>query len=532
MAPTITGRQRLLLNALSACVVLRLLQLGDLSLWADEGVTWWNAMHGSMKDAVFAEANHPPVWWVTTRLWLSAFPGREAALRMPAAICGAISVWLTYLLARRLCDPSRVPLRGGFLGSDPANAVWVTALAACSPFWIEYSQEARMYSALLAESLGLSLLYLRWVDSGRRIPLVGYAALAALALYTQYFAIWVIAAHFVHAVGLARRTREDSRPVRVLPLVAAQAAAGLLFVPWFLHMLGGYRGISPGVYEPFGRMAHALWRIGVGPGLVALDRPRVEGGPMAAFREEPWTVVGTALLWAVPIALGVKALWRDRGGRAFVLSCVAVPIVLVLAACVRWPLVHEKYLIFLAPFLLYLAVLGARSVTGIARAVLLGGLVVLHLAGLFAYYAGDTAAARRFLTGDHPYGKEQWREAHAFVVSEMEKGDVVLVHAPFLHMTWDFYDEKGKAPGQPIPPVDLPCDRELTPEQILERFPKIKDARQVFLVVSHEATEKADHYPHALLEALHESWGGVSGIKTESFPRQWGIRVLRYARGS
>ena len=57
--------------------------------------------------------------------------------------------------------------------------------------------------------------------------------------------------------------------------------------------------------------------------------------------------------------------------------------------------------------------------------------------------------AQRFLTGDHPYGKEQWREAHAFVASEMEKGDVVLVHAPFLHMTWDFYDEKGKAPGQP-----------------------------------------------------------------------------------
>ena len=79
--PQITPRVRVLIIVLSAAVVLRLLRLDDLSLWADEGVTWWNATHGSWKDAVFAESNHPPVWWLVTRAWAGtaiSFAGTRA----------------------------------------------------------------------------------------------------------------------------------------------------------------------------------------------------------------------------------------------------------------------------------------------------------------------------------------------------------------------------------------------------------------------------------------------------------------------
>ncbi len=63
-------------------LALRLWHLGAQSLWADEGVTWWYSTKGTWTDTLFAEPNHPPVWYLTTRAWLSVFPASEASLRM------------------------------------------------------------------------------------------------------------------------------------------------------------------------------------------------------------------------------------------------------------------------------------------------------------------------------------------------------------------------------------------------------------------------------------------------------------------
>lgn len=527
--PVLTGRTRLVLNALLAGLVLRVLRLDDLSLWADEGVTWWNATAGGWKDAFFAESNHPPVWWWVTRASLASWPGDEAALRLPAVACGVLALVLTWRLFVRLTDGARTPGRGGFVGGDGSTAVWVTVLAAVNPFWIEYAQEARMYAALLAEALGLSLLYLRWLDRGGRGTLVAYGVLASVALHTNYFALWPIAGHLAHALFVAREARRRGDPFRVRPLFVTQIAAGLTFVPWFLYMLQAYRGISPGAYEPVGRLAHALWRMGVGPALVALDAPRVRAGPAAVFAEEPVLVVLTALAWIVPIVLGLRTLRRrDRGAFAFTVASVAVPVALVMLACVRWPLVHEKYLIFVAPFLLYLAVVGARSAPGLLRPVLVGGLVLLHVAGLAAYHFGGSRLAAP-LVGDHVYGKEQWREAHAFVARERGPQDVVALHAPFTHMTWAFYDRGQPVPAVILPPLALPCDRALTADEVAAELPGLADAPGAFLVLSHPATDDPDHYRDVFLEAVAKAWGGFR-VETHELPRQWGIRVVHVVR--
>ena len=168
MPPSLTGAQRLIVNAVLTAFVLRMLHLSDLSLWLDEGVTWWNATRESWTATALAEHNHPPVWWLVTRLSLAVFQPAEFGLRMPAVLAGMLSIVLAGLLARRLADPARVPSRGGFVGLERGAVVWVVLFASTGAFWIALSQEARMYAGLLAESLGLSLLYLRWLDRDRR----------------------------------------------------------------------------------------------------------------------------------------------------------------------------------------------------------------------------------------------------------------------------------------------------------------------------------------------------------------------------
>jgi 4-amino-4-deoxy-L-arabinose transferase-like glycosyltransferase len=526
--PTMSGRTRILVNTLVVALLLRLFRLGDPSLWVDEAATWWNSTNAAWTDSLFADANHPPVWWLITRASIAMWGDGEFGLRLPAAILGLLSVVLVYFFGRRILDPDRVPRRAGFSGVDAHGALWVVGFAALNPFWLEYAQEARMYAAVLAESLGLSLLYLRWLDAEpakgqrRRATLVAYAALATAALYTNYFAVWPIVAHAVHAVLCAWRARRKAGAFSPAPLLVAQAAAAGLFVPWVVHLLhAGPRVASIDPYEPFGRLAHSLWRMGVGPGLLALDRPRIDAGAASMWAEQPVLVVASVLLWVVPIAFGVCSLARDRGALGFVLASVLVPIALVLGVFPWFPLIHEKYLIFLAPFLLVLAVAGARTAPGLLKPVLTGGLVVLHVAGVVAYHLPDESFVQRALNGGHPYGKEQWRDARAWIAARAAVGDVVVVpvpvEPPLLRYAWEYYDRRQiETAYVPAPPASA--------EEFLGAVPAARSAKRVFLLLSHEA--------------LHDRRRWIEGVRLEGpvsveamrFPRQWGVEVYQFER--
>jgi hypothetical protein len=383
-----------------------------------------------------------------------------------------------------------------------------------------------MYAALLAETLGLSLLYLRWLDRGGRLALVGYAALAVLALHTHYFAALALLGHGLHALWAARATREDGAPVRARPFLVAAGLASLAFLPWFLFARGGMRSFDGRWAEGPGAALHALWRMGVGPGLVVLDRERAEGGLSMALSQEWATIAVTAVLWFVPIVLGVLALRRDAGLRALVLACVVAPIAALLAAYARFPLLQDRYLVGLSPFLLVLAVLGARRARGVLRPLLLGGLLLLFGASLVSYHAPESAPGR-FLSNGHPYGKEQWREAQSWADARLGKGDLVALHAPYLESVWDFYD-RGRHRVLRLPMEALSTD------DLLRLHPEVATARRAVLVLSHEETDDPDRwlasFRDAWLRASLERGEGATFGETRTFPRQWGIRAFAFGR--
>ncbi len=279
--------------------------------------------------------------------------------------------------------------------------------------------------------------------------------------------------------------------------------------------------------------------MGTGPAVAALDRPRVDEGWQATLSETWPVVLATALLWAVPIAFGVRAVWRDRGARRFVLASVLVPIAAVLLLFPFFPLVHEKYLIFLWPFLLLLAVVGARSARGFAKPALLAGLVLLHAVGLVAYHGVQARPVVDLLSEGHAYGKEQWFEAHRWISNRAREGDVVLVHCrleavggpgrttPIVEPVWSYYDRE-RSPR--LVPLFLP-ETAMSAEEFGKKFGFLSEARAVFLVLSHEETEPKDAWARTLHEFFFGAWGGFESER-EDFPRSWGIRVWRFARGA
>ena len=561
LAPT-----RTLWNLILAAVVLRLLLLGYWSLWLDEGATWAAASAPTWRDTLFAESNHPPLWWLLTRGWISLFGASEAALRAPAAILDLAAVGLAWLLGLRVLVPELAPRRGGFSqvadgGEGRRVAVWFAGIVAVAAFYLEYAQEARMYPALLAESLGLSLLYLRWLDRNDRLSLVLYAMVGTLGLYTHYFAVWPLVAHAAHALWLARRTRgqPDAVRVRAGPFLVAVAAAGLLFVPWFLYCATHYAGLAKLVMNPFVVLLHAVWRMGVGPALVVQDGLRVDAGAAAVFAEEWPVILVTALLWLGPLVLGFLALRRRPGLRSFALANLLVPVVLLLGLYAWFPLIQERYLVFLSPWIFLLVVLGAATANRALRPILLGGVVLVIGAGAALYTAasGAPVAVGPFRTIDeqevparfvldpdspivqlghgHAYAREPWRDVYDFVQQFARPGDVVALHPWYVHTAWDYYAARGEEVegNVALDTVHLPRLEE-SPEEITRRFgERLGSARRVFLVMSRHETTDRDHYYPLLRDLLVRLWGvsrRITVVPPIEFQISWGIRVAVFTR--
>ena len=206
-----------LIGITAFAAVLRLGWLDHQSFWFDEAVTV-QLVHKSFTGMLAALPNTestPPLYYALAWGWSRIFGSGEVGLRALSAAFGIATIPVVFALGRLL-----VSRRAGLLGS---------ALAACSPLLVWYSQEARSY-ALLALLSALSVLTF---EHARRRPmpqaLTSWATVACLALATHYFAVFLIGAEALWLL-LAYPRR-----LKVWIAVAAPAVAGAALTPLALH---------------------------------------------------------------------------------------------------------------------------------------------------------------------------------------------------------------------------------------------------------------------------------------------------------
>lgn len=208
----------IILVILVVALVLRFIGINQ-SLWLDEGINVNNAAGLSFKDLILNYSLgdfHPPLYHAILKSWMIVSGTSEIAVRFPSVIFSVATVYITYLIGKKLFEEK--------------TALIGATLLATSPLAIYYAQEARMY-ALAALGASLSVFFfLSLLKKESLLLWIGFIGSTTLTLYTDYLPYLLIPIYVVY-LFLSRKSVSKDTFKTFLP---ALVIIFILLLPWLI----------------------------------------------------------------------------------------------------------------------------------------------------------------------------------------------------------------------------------------------------------------------------------------------------------
>jgi uncharacterized membrane protein len=300
-------------RSLSALVVLllfaALLRIYDIdaqSIWADEGFTYLITQEHDILPMLRSDV-HPPLYFLSMKVWASAAGTSELALRLPSALASVVTVALVYLLGRDL-----VRWRGDH--PDVSSVPFIAALViALSDLEIDLSHEARMYTIHTALAVLCMLAYVRWSRRPRSAYLWLLGLSSTLLIYVNYLGVWTPLVIGLHALIFLRGRQ-------LITVIGTLAASAVAVLPWLLLVGPDQIDNGAGADRADANTIETLriyrdnwlgqqWPLMLG--LLALGTVVLDYGERVRVRLKPYRVSALLMLWLiVPLALTIIAnIW-------------------------------------------------------------------------------------------------------------------------------------------------------------------------------------------------------------------------------
>jgi hypothetical protein len=349
-------------------------------------------------DSVFSERGGAPLHWLLAYLATSISP-TLTALRLISVVFAVASIPVIAALVARL--------------SDRKTALVATALAAASWITIYHGIYARMYSLFLFLSALSFLTLLRALETGGRGRWVAWIASTVLAIATQPYGIFVLAAQVVYVAALRWR-----RGLALRPAAVSLAVALVLVAPLWLS----YRVLAS--------------RFGIG---VTGESGSELGSPVDVLRYL-WETLGdlgagwtaaTAVFCALAI-LGAITLARARPFAVLLaVAVVAVPaLALLLARSHNTVFLASRHLIFVLPFFQMLVAAGLLRLSSLADRARVVVVLVALTALLGAEVAWGWHKTPYMYAGEPAVRKEARAEASSWLAATSRPDDVLFGYEP------------------------------------------------------------------------------------------------------
>ncbi|HEY4688122.1 MAG TPA: glycosyltransferase family 39 protein [Anaerolineae bacterium] len=369
-----------------------------------------------------------PLYFIALQQWTTLAGSTAFALRFPSTFFGILALALIYLLMKRLFK------RATHLGDASRAGLLAAWLAALSPYFVWYSQEAKMYTEIAALALAAVYGLRRAIDApdGRRAWPWWALVIGAttLAMYSHILAALLIGVEVV-LFGLwwpqARR-----HPIGGLIALAALTLPYAPLLKWQVDLAftPGSQGFAFFRFDDMIRVLLSGFTNGVLPFDFSLGTIGIQWNP-DAFRPELSPANWGTWLLSLLALLGVF-MWKDATDRAPRIGLAAwaiLPIAVVALISLNRPIFTDRYLIWIGPAVYLLATLGLVQMWRWNR--IAGG--VAWVAVSVVMVIGDYAQA---IT---PF-KADFRSAARYV-QERYQGEAILFQIPYGQYTFDYYFE-------------------------------------------------------------------------------------------
>lgn len=365
--------------------ILRVISL-DQSLWLDEAINVLATRNFSFLGMVteYAKADfHPPGYFIILWIWTKLFGIGEVWVRIPSVIFGLLTIYIVYLIGKKLHSKTL-----GLLSA---------LLLAINPLHIYYSQEARMYAlATLAVSINFFLLIKLIKKEKLSIIFLIFSNLLVLASdYVAYF-IFPSQAFFL----LFFKQKEFIK--KWLLALSVATALGIWWIPTFLNQLD------------VGSLASSrlpAWKLIVGafdPKAIPLTFVKFIIGRISLADKMVYAAV------LLPISLLFLALcWRGikfigKLGRNLLITWISIPIILATLISLVIPIYSYFRLQFILPAFVILTSLGIISFKFKLRYTVLIIVVLIELFSSSIYLLNPA------------YQREDWRGLVNFLKLKVE----------------------------------------------------------------------------------------------------------------
>ncbi len=370
-----------------------------------------------------------PLYTIAMRPWINLTGTSPFALRFNSLLFGLLAVPLTYVLGRRMLNAT-----SGLVGAT---------LVALSPHLVWYSQEAKMYSVILALAL-LALYALRRAldgDGGRWWAAMIIAT--TLALYNHVLAALLIPLQVVLALVWWPRLQRQWR--------GALTSLACLTLPYLPLLVWQARN----------------WLLPVGRATLFTNRrfdvmleATFNGWGGAFLTDDRWAEALLAALSALAL-YGLAWAWLNNQRQREILALLAwilLPLAGIWLISTRQPIFTNRYMVWAAPAFYLLAAAGFAGLvggdgprSGRGSTLLAGALLTLAL-------AGDGRALHHQATQAI---KPDFRAAAAYLHQRYQPDDLIIFHLSYMQHNFDFYFRRdyaawgAPAPGATMPQSDL-----------------------------------------------------------------------------
>ncbi len=332
--------------------------------WTDPNIPGWTKL--SMHD-------HPLLVFVVQRFFMGIFGENNFGFRLPSAILGVLSVYLIYLIAKKMFS-EKAGLIAAALTAVTVNHVYISRLGIQESYVI--------FFLLLA-----FYLFLRALDEPKFFYWLGAAlGLAFLTKYTTFIALPI----FLTYLLIFKRNAFNQRAFWI-----GVAIAALIASPIFIYNLQLYRSFGHFDFQLsyiFGQDPE-VWQSAPGKEQIGSLGDRARNFLPNLAKSNSWLFL--ALTAATVFYFAILALRKDRRGifRDKILLDIAIFWLLIL-------------ILFIGPSFRFLALLTPFIAIKIAAAA--DSLKKLPLVALGIILALEASYTKNSLIFDYPIGPEFW----------------------------------------------------------------------------------------------------------------------------